>query len=161
MLTLIGRCWRTVDLFLLGDPTADRMNAALRHRADELAVEAIGFVADAIEVMRLIRAGRLDEAEAAAEQCFARGNAVGDADALAWYGGQLVAIRWLQGRADEVLPVVEEIAASPTLSEAEFGYVAAVASVAAACGELDRARAALDRLVARACRHCRSRARGW
>ena len=149
VLTLIGRCWRTVDLFLLGDPTADRMHAALRHRADELAVEAIGFVADSIEVMRLIRAGRLDEAEAAAERCFARGSAAGDADALAWYGGQLVVIRWLQGRAGEVLPVVEEIAASPTLSEAEFGYVAAVASVAAACGELDRARAALDRLVAR------------
>jgi tetratricopeptide (TPR) repeat protein len=149
VLTLIGRCWRTVDLFLLGDPTADRMHAALRHRADELAVEAIGFVADSIEVMRLMRAGRLEEAEVAAEQCFARGSAAGDADALAWYGGQLVAIRWLQGRADEVLPVVEEIAASPTLSEAEFGYVAAVACVAAACGELDRARAALDRLVAR------------
>ncbi len=149
MLTLIGRCWRTVDLFLLGDPIADRMLAALRHRADGLGVEAIRFVADAIDVMCLIRAGRLEEAEQAAEDCFASGTAVGDADALAWYGGQLVAIRWLQGRAHEVLPLVEDIAASPTLAEADFGYVAAVASVAAACGELDRARAALDRLLSR------------
>jgi tetratricopeptide (TPR) repeat protein len=149
VLALTGRCWRTVDLLLLGDATGDRMHAALRDRASVVAVEAIGFVVDAIDVMRLIRAGQLDEAARAAERCLARGNAVGDADALAWYGGQLVVIRWLQGRAAEVLPVVEEIAGSPTLAENDVVYLGATACVAAACGELDRARAALDRLVAR------------
>jgi tetratricopeptide (TPR) repeat protein len=149
VLTLTGRCWRTVDLFLLGDPTADRMHAALRDRAQVLGGGAIGFVADAIDVMRLMRAGQLDEAEQAAERCLARGTAVGDADALAWYGGQLVVIRWLQGRTLEVLSLVEEMAASPTLAETDVVYLAATSCVAAACGELDRARAALDRLVAR------------
>ena len=149
VLALIGRCWRTVDLFLLGDPTADRMHAALRDRAEVLGVEAIGFVADAIDVMRSIRAGQLDEAEQAAERCFARGSAVGDADALAWYGGQLVVIRWLQGRSLEVLSLVEAMTASPTLAETNVVYIAAAACVGAACGEVDRARAALDRLVAR------------
>ena len=119
------------------------------HRAEVLGVEAIGFVADAMDVMRSIRAGQLDEAEQAAERCFARGSAVGDADALAWYGGQLVVIRWLQGRSLEVLSLVEAMTASPTLAETNVVYIAAAACVGAACGEVDRARAALDRLVAR------------
>ena len=70
VLALLGQCWRTVDLFLLGDPLAERMHFALRRRADVLGMEAIGYVADAIDVMRLIRAGRLQEAEGAAERCF-------------------------------------------------------------------------------------------
>jgi tetratricopeptide (TPR) repeat protein len=148
VLALIGQCWRTVDLFLLGDPFAERMHFALRRRADALGMEAIGYVADAIDVMRLIRAGRLGEAESAAERCFSRGAAVGDIDALGFYGAQLVVIRWLQGRASEVLSAVEEFASSPTLAACEFGYVAAVASVAVACGHTERARAALDRLTA-------------
>jgi tetratricopeptide (TPR) repeat protein len=148
VLALIGQCWRTVDLFLLGDPLAERMHAALRRRAEALGMEAIGFVADAIDVMRTIRAGRLQDAEDAAERCFTRGAAVGDADALGFYGAQLVVIRWLQGRTAEVLSAVEEFASSPTLAECEFGFAAAAASVAASCGETDRARAALDRLTA-------------
>ena len=36
LLGLMGLCWRTVDLFLLGDPTAERALAELRSRADAL-----------------------------------------------------------------------------------------------------------------------------
>ncbi len=42
--------------------------------------------------------GRLEAAEQLAQECFERGAKAGDVDADAWYGAQLVAIRWYQGR---------------------------------------------------------------
>src|SRR5256886_9679946 len=73
---------------------------------------------------------------------------LGDADALAYYGAHLVAIRWLQGRGAEVLDLVEEVAASPTLAPGQFVYPATVAFLASRAGQTDRARRVLDRVVA-------------
>jgi hypothetical protein len=148
VLALMGLCLRAVDLFQLGDAGAERALADLRARADALGCQSILYVVGVLDVMRLLRAGRLDEAEAEAARCFQLGNEVGDADALAYYGAHLVAIRWLQGREEEILGVVEEVAASPTLAPGQFVYPATVAFLAAHAGQEARARLALDRVVA-------------
>jgi tetratricopeptide (TPR) repeat protein len=98
-------------------------------------------------VMLLVRAGRLDEAEAAAHRCFDLGTAVGEVDALGYLGGQLLAIRWIQGRDAELLDLAEDVAGSSTLVEAEFAFRAAAAAIAARAGHGDRARTALDKLA--------------
>jgi tetratricopeptide (TPR) repeat protein len=149
LLGLMGLCWRTVDLFLLGDPSAERALAELRSRADALRCQGLVYIVAAMDVMLLIRAGRFDDAEAAAGECFDLGVAVGDADSLGYLGGQLLAIRWAQGREGELLGMVEEIAGSPTLAEDDIAYPAAVALLAARAGEAGRASAAIERLASR------------
>jgi tetratricopeptide (TPR) repeat protein len=147
VLSLFGLLWRTVDEYLLGDARADRSLAELRERADAVGCRHVLFVVAAIEVQRLIRAGRLAEAERAAGECFRLGSDVGDQDATGFYAGQLLAIRWIEGRDSELLDMVREAAASPTLLAAEFALRASVAMVTARAGRVDEARAALDRLA--------------
>ena len=110
MLSLVGLCWRAADLFLLGEPTAEAALAELRLRADTIHCRSILFIVRAIEVMLMIRAGQLVQAEAAASACFALGNEVGDIDALAYYGGHLAAIRTFQGREAELADLAASIA---------------------------------------------------
>ena len=81
-------CWCTADLFCLGDARALTAHGELRVRAEALQCRSILFTVRAMEVMLTLRAGRLDEAEAAADACYAMGVEVGDVDALAYYGGQ-------------------------------------------------------------------------
>ena len=107
------------------------------------------YIASVMDVMLLQRAGRLDEAEAAAGAAFAVGTEVGDADAIAYFGSQIVALRWIQGRAAEVIELAAETAASPTITPANHAFTAVFASLAADCGERDRAHAALSRLRGR------------
>lgn len=148
LLALVGLCWRTVDLFHLGDARAVRSLAELRERADALRCGSVLFIAEAMDVMLLIRAGRLDDAEKAAGACFRLGSEVGDADALGFLGAHLVTIRWLQGRDEDMLGMLAEIADSPTLNPAEFGFRATLASVTARAGDTATARDLLDRLTA-------------
>jgi tetratricopeptide (TPR) repeat protein len=148
VLALVGLCWRTVDLFHLGDPRAERSLADLSDRADRLSCQSVLFIVSAMEVMLLIRGGKLDEAEKHAATCFALGTAVGDADAFAYYSAHLLAIRWLQGRGAELVDLAEQTANSPTLIEGEYTFHATVARLAADAGQYDRARSALHRLAA-------------
>ena len=128
VLGLMGLCWRAVDLFLLGDDRAVRALEDLRARADALECQNILYIVDVLDVMLLIRAGRLDDAEASAAGCYDRGVAVGEVDAFGYLGAHTVAIRWIQGRDAEILEAAEEIAASNTLVEAEFGFRATAAA---------------------------------
>ena len=139
----MGLAWRTVDLVLAGDRRAGRSLAELRERLEVDRCDGLRYLADAIDVMLAIRAGRLDDAEALAAQCYELGLDVGDLDALGWYGGQLVAIRWLQGRGDELLPLVRDIVNSTTIAEPAAGFVAAVAALAASSGDRPAAQAAI------------------
>jgi tetratricopeptide (TPR) repeat protein len=148
MFALMGLCWRTVDLFHLGDPRATRALAELREHADALNVSSILYIVGVIETMLLIRAGRLAEAEAKATASYELGTAVGDADALGYFGAQLVTIRWLENRDTEMLATIEDLAGSPTLNPAEFAFRAAAAGLAARAGEEDKARLFLDKLTA-------------
>jgi tetratricopeptide (TPR) repeat protein len=149
VLGLMGLCWRAVDLFLLGEDRAVRALEDLRARADALECQNILYIVDVLDVMLLIRAGRLDDAEAAAARCYDRGLAVGEVDAFGYLGAHTVALRWIQGRDAEILEAAEEIAASNTLVEAEFGFRATAAAIAARAGHHERARAGLGRLCAR------------
>ena len=149
VLTLMGVLWRTVDEFLRGTPTAERALAELRHRADGLGVQAVLYVVALIDVMLLTRAGRLDEAEAASVQCVTLGVEVGDVDAPAYFGAQLLAMRWLQGRTAEILPTAREVAASPAIVALDRAYPASVAALAANAGpaHAEEARRELDKLL--------------
>ncbi|HEY7483642.1 MAG TPA: AAA family ATPase [Streptosporangiaceae bacterium] len=148
MLALMGLCWRAVDLFHLGDRRAPRALAELREHADALNCRSVLYVADVIDTMLLIRAGRLAEAETKAMSSYELGTQVGDADALGYLGAHLVTIRWLQDRDAEMLTMVEDIVDSPTLVTTEFAFQATVAGVAARAGEHDKARLVLDKLTA-------------
>ena len=149
VLGLMGLCWRAVDLFLLGEDRAARALEDLRARADALECQNILYIVDVLDVMLLIRAGHLDVAEAAAARCYDRGVAVGEVDAFGYLGAHTLAIRWIQGRDAEILEAAEDIAASNTLVEAEFGFRATAAAIAARAGLHERAGAGLGRLCAR------------
>jgi hypothetical protein len=146
MLALIGLCWRAADLFLLGEPTAEAALAELRLRADALQCRSILFIVRSIEVMLAIRAGQFAQAEEAASACFALGKEVGDADALAFYGAHLVAIRTFQGREAELADLAASIATSPTLIERECAFGFAAALFALRAGHPQQAQALLERL---------------
>ncbi|GII01399.1 hypothetical protein [Planobispora takensis] len=146
---LMGLLWRTVDLFLSADPHAERCLGELRGLLAQGDHLAVGFVSDAIQVMRSIRDGGFEQAESLAAACAERGAAAGDADATVWYGGQLVAIRWYQGRIAELAPMVAELVASPTLSVMDNSYSAILAVAAATAGDLRPAAGALARVRGR------------
>ncbi len=149
---MMGLAWRTVDLFLAGDRRACR---SLREVRDRLAVQrcdAVAFLVAAIDVMAAMRAGDLVAAERLAEECSRLGAEVGDADAEGWYGAQLLAIRWLQGRSAELLPFVRDLDQATTVVESNDSFAAATASVAAAAGDLELARAVLAGIRSRGLR---------
>ncbi|MGV9364851.1 BTAD domain-containing putative transcriptional regulator [Amycolatopsis sp. NPDC003731] len=143
---VMGVLWDTVDRFLAGDPHAERRLGELDDLLAERKHLAAGFVADALKVMLAIRAGRFREAEAGAQACAEVGQAAGDFDALGWYGAQLVAIRWFQGRLGELVPVLDGLMHSPTLSPIDNSYYAALAVAAASAGDRRTAAGALARL---------------
>jgi tetratricopeptide (TPR) repeat protein len=150
VLTLMGVLWRTVDLFLLGDPAAEVSLAELRQRADALRVQAVLFVVAALDVMLALRQGRVEEAETGAAACLKMGLEVGDADAPEYYGAQLLAVRWLQGRSEEILPVARDLAHSVGVTTRDRAYLAAHAALAADAGpeNAPEARRVLDRVLA-------------
>jgi tetratricopeptide (TPR) repeat protein len=147
VLALMGLCWRAADLFHLGDPGALRVLEELRERASALACQNILYIVGVIDVMLLVRQGRLDEAETAAHRSYEFGEAVGEVDTLGYLSTHLLGIRWCQGRDTELLDVASEVAESPTLIRAEFALRASTAAIAARAGQPERARGMLERLA--------------
>ena len=148
-LLLVGLCWRAADLFLLGDPTAHAALAELRRRADAVRCQSVLFIVQAMDVMLAIRAGQFSRAEEAATACFDYGTAVGDVDALAYYGAHLAAIRVFQGREAELTALAASIATSPTLLERERAFAYAAALFALRAGDPQPAQAVLEELQRR------------
>jgi tetratricopeptide (TPR) repeat protein len=146
-LSSMGLCWRTVDLFLNGDPRAGQSLEELRERSETERCDALGFVADLHTAMMLARTGRLESAEAAASNALERGTDLGDPDAPAYYGAMLAALRWWQGRAVEVIEFVRRISTSPRLGFNDHVYLAADAGLSAVFGDFDSAEDALARVV--------------
>ena len=136
---LFGLLWKAVDHFLAGDVRAMRTLSELRDRADAVGCRSIGYVASAIDVMQLIRDGRLDEAERVAHECFEHGVDVGDADATGYYGAHLLTIRFMQDRDSELLDLARDISSASILIKPEFGYRAGAAAIAARAGLHDEA----------------------
>ncbi len=146
---LLGLLRRAVDLFMAGDPHAERGLAELRGMLNQQNHLAIGYVVRAIDVMLDIRAGRLTDAESGAEACAGLGRTAGDADADGWHGAQLVTIRWYQGRLADLLPELRELTNSPTLSAVDNSILAALAVAEATAGNRREAVGALARLRGR------------
>ncbi len=148
LLALVGLCWRTADLWLLGEPAAAAGMEEMRHRADALGCRSILFIARAMDVMLAVRAGEFERAEREAFACRRLGEEVGDADALAYHGAHLSAIRVFQGREAELADLAASIAASPTLiEERERAFAAAAALFALRAGRPEPAVEMLDRLA--------------
>lgn len=141
---LMGLCWRTIDLYLLGDRRADQCLRELQERADGFA--ALRFIVEVLDAMRLARTGKLANAEAAAQAACDRGVEAGDPDAMAYFGALLSALRWWQGRCPEIAESVRELASSPLLSINTHVYVAANALLSATVGDIDSAQEALAAL---------------
>lgn len=132
---LMATLWQTVNMFLEGDPHALRRFGELQQSLRNRNHLAVGFVASAIEVMLAIRAGKLRAAEDLAGASAAQGTAAGDIDATGWLGGQMVAIRWYQGRLPELLPMLNELVHSPALSAVDNSCYAALAVAYAQSGD--------------------------
>nr|QEO73677.1 hypothetical protein [uncultured bacterium] len=145
LLALSGLCRRTMDLFCLGDPHAERSQVELARRA--AAYPGLLFFHAAMDVMRTIRAGRFAEAEQKSLACLRLGLEAGDVDAETFHSTHLFAIRWLQGRGGELVDLAEQVTHSPTLPDLEFSFEAALALLALEAGQPDRARSALHRLT--------------
>lgn len=146
---LMGLLWQTVDRFHAADPHAERRLEELRLMLEVREHRATAFVAGAIEVMLAIRAGRFAQAEKLADACAGLGAAAGDIDMTGWYGGQLGAIRWFQGRIAELVPVLTELVNSPVLSAVDNSYFAGTAVAAATAGDRRLATGMLARLRGR------------
>lgn len=145
LLTLSGLCRRTMDLFCLGDPHAERSQVELARQAS--GHPALLFFHAAMDVMRTIRAGRFAEAERKSLACLRLGLDAGDVDAETFHSSHLFAIRWLQGRGGELVDLAEQVTHSPTLPDLEFSFEAAHALLALEAGQRDRARSALHRMT--------------
>lgn len=143
---LMGLTWRTIDLVLAGDPHADRAIQELHQLAEARSHAATRYVVLALRTMQAIRLGHLDDAEQSATRTFQFGEEIGDMDASGWYGAHMCAIRWYQGRTDELVPLISELAASPTMAINNEAYLAALAVCAASAGQRDEASGALRRL---------------
>lgn len=147
LLGLMGLCWRTVDLFLLGDPRANQSLTELGERSEATGCDAIRFIAEVLQAMVHARAGRLGRAEELATTAAERGTRVGDPDAPAYFGAIIAALRWWQGRAEEVIEPIRQLVVSPRLGSNDHVYVAADALLSAVQGDYDSSEEALTRLL--------------
>jgi tetratricopeptide (TPR) repeat protein len=148
LLVLMALAWRAIDAYLDGAPDADRQLAVLNERLAECPTVSLTFVAQAIDVMRTIRAGRLDDAEQMANAALQVGLDAGDSDALGYYAAQMLAIRRLQERDGELFAMFREVVDSLTIVAGNFGFIAGFAAVAARSGQPVEARRALTKLPA-------------
>ena len=141
-----GLMWRATNLLLTGHPHADRALTLLRAALAEHRHLAMSYVVSAVDVMLAIRAGALERAEQLAEESASLGRQAGDLDVLGWYGAHLVTIRFFQGRGEELLPMLQELVASPELSEPNDAFLGALATAASMTGDSWTATSALRRL---------------
>ncbi len=141
-----GLTWRAVDLFLAGDRHAERSLRELRELLTVDPCDCFDYIVATLDVMLAVRRGDLADAEVQAAACYRQGQAVGDADALGFYSGQLAAIHWFQGRSAELLPAITDFAHSTTLATPNEMVFAGLAVLAADAGDFDAARSALEGL---------------
>jgi hypothetical protein len=142
----LGLMWRTVDLFADGDARAATSLSELRTMLAARRHLAIGLVADAIDVMLDIRAGRLAQAEVRSGDCAWQAAVAGDTDAEVRHSTQLVAIYWYRGRIGELVPMLGELAGAPGRGPVDPLFLSMLAMAAAAAGDQQQARGALARL---------------
>ncbi len=141
-LALQGRFHLVGALLEAGDLRAIDVELAAHSRAiDEIAEPAYARHERWFATMRLIVAGRADDAEDMAEQGLVAAEEASDPDALLVYGGQLGVIRWLQGRVGEMEPLWVDVRRADPGNPV---WTATLAWLWATTGQIDAARGAVQ-----------------
>ncbi len=146
MLRYWAHVWQAMDAIDLGDLEAARRG---REVQEEIA-EATGqpmfrWVNTFAPVVLACLAGDFELAEEITNRSAQIGAESGQPDVLAIYAGQIHAIRYEQGRLDEILEVQEQATEEAPLVEA---YASALALSYCELEEMDKARAVLRRVAA-------------
>ena len=137
--------WRTATLVQAGEiDEADEGLTEMAELARRVQDPRLRFVATAQEAWRVQLAGRLPEAERLADEALAIGQEAGEHDAMILYAGQLLPLRWHQGRLAEEAELVDFIA-SGTPRVSLFRALAALAAYEA--GNHDVARRELSEMA--------------
>ncbi len=125
---------------------ADRCIEQMRTAADELRQPVVLSYLRMRESVRAIVGGELDVGERLATECFELGQAAGQPDALTFYFGQLINLRFHQGRMDELSAIVaQEVENNPGIPSLQ----AALAILYCETDHLDDARAPFTELTDR------------
>ena len=143
---LVGTLMMTATMFLEADVRAERALADLRALASSCGHRGVELAVSAIDVTLAVRAGRLAEAERMARECAREGRQAHHPDATNWLVAHLINIRWFQGRTPELIPMLEKIVNSPTLTTVDYSYLPALAMARALGGEQREAASALAQL---------------
>ncbi|MFL5782621.1 MAG: ATP-binding protein [Thermoleophilaceae bacterium] len=114
--------------------------ASCRAAADETRDPTLRWFSTYIEASILYGVGDLAGSERLADLAVALGTAAGQPDAVMVYGAEVLPIRVAQGRAEEVIPMIEQAEAENPLLPA---WRAALAAALATAGRLDDAAAIL------------------
>jgi tetratricopeptide (TPR) repeat protein len=125
---------------------ADRCLAQMRSTLDELRQPLLRAYLLMRESVRAIVGGDLERGEELATECFELGQTSGQPDALTFYFGQLVNLRFHQGRMGELEAIIaQESAANPGLPSLQ----SALALLYCEIGALDKARGPFEDLTDR------------
>ena len=124
----------------------DRHESAFVALADRIGQPALLWYAQVVHGTRLLLGGHPDQAEGAADEHLELGTALGQPDAMVFYGSQLGFLRFMQGRGDELVAGVD---VADTLARAlPTPFRAALAVVHCELGREQDARAIVEELVA-------------
>ena len=142
----VARFWAAEDRFYAMASTANRtgMDEALdlaTSLADELGQPSLTWWVQVGQCCRLALAGAADETERLATETLQLGTDTGQLDALTTFAAVLTAIRWHQGRLDEILPLIAQTAAENSQTPA---FQAAYAMVLCECGLFDEVRSVFE-----------------
>ena len=106
-----SHAYRLREYLELGDiPAVDRELSTYARLAEELRMPQHIWQTFALRAMRAMIDGELEEAEELAGEARRRGERAEQPLATQYYGVQLVLLRRFQGRSDELLPAVRELA---------------------------------------------------
>jgi eukaryotic-like serine/threonine-protein kinase len=129
----------------LGDiPAVDRELSDYARLAEELRMPQHIWHTFALRAMRAMIDGELEEAEELAGEARSRGERAEQPLATQFYGVQLILLRRFQGRTDELLPAVRELAER---YEAIPAWRTALISLEALAGHLEQGRLELERFA--------------
>ncbi len=140
-----GHRWRMINLLELGDiPAVDAEFAAYTALAEERRQPLELWYVHLFRALRLLLAGRFDDAEIATQRAQLEGERIGDINATQGCTLQLVALRREQGRLAEIEPAVREnVANYPAIP----GWRCVLAHVCAQLGATEEARCILEQFA--------------
>ncbi len=143
---LLSHAYRVREFLELGDVAAlDRELLAYEKCAEELRMPHHLWHVPALRAMRAMIDGDLERAERLAEEARDSGERAEQQLAAQFYGIQLLQLRRLQGRTDELIPAVRQLVEDfPAIP----AWRTALASLLATAGADEEARLELERLAA-------------